>query len=220
MNLLPQRLICYICMLITPGGYSGYSDEQMRYEFYLEDFYHTMGLKRISSNAYKDAKTALKSLCANPLWLPHRDQPITWLSSCDITDDNLVTVVVHSALGGHLLDLTEDFTRYVLADISDIKSAYGLRLYEYFRSYLFRHTHDVSLQELRDLLMIDDQSSYNKNSVFKQRILKKAIDEINKNSDINVKYDPGFKRVKNRKLHFIITSEDSPAKPDEDDLPF
>lgn len=131
LSLLTQRLISYICMLIKPGKYS---NDQMKQEFELADFYHTMGLKRISSTAYANARNALNSLLVAPLWLPEREQPITWLSSCDITEDNHVTVVLHKDLGGHLLDLMSDYTRYNLADISDINSAYGLRLYEYFRT--------------------------------------------------------------------------------------
>lgn len=240
LSLLTQRLISYICMLIKPGKYS---NDQMKQEFELADFYHTMGLKRISSTAYANARNALNSLLVAPLWLPEREQPITWLSSCDITEDNHVTVVLHKDLGGHLLDLMSDYTRYNLADISDINSAYGLRLYEYFRSYLHAPTHSVTvkLETLRKMLMIDEQSAYQQYSAFNQRVLKKAIDEINKNSDIKVEYFKDNKRnkVKVEKLHFCIASEDfssepkkvhklqfgrtsldSSAESKEDDLPF
>lgn len=224
LSLLSQRLISYICMLIKPGEYNGYSDYQMKYEFEIEDFYHTMGLKRISSTAYANARNALQSLLIDQLWLPGKNQPITWLSFCDITDDNHVTVVLHSGLGGDLLDLTDHYIRYNLSDVSGIKSAYGLRLYEYFLSYLYLHTVTVKLETLRNLLMIDDQSAYQQYSAFKQRVLGKAIDEINKNSNIKVAYIEIKKRHKVRQLQFHITSEDFSIEltksVDMDDLPF
>lgn len=220
LSLLSQRLISYICMLIKPGEYDSYSDYQMKYEFEIEDFYHTMGLKRISSTAYANARNALKSLLTDQLWLPGKNQPITWLSFCDITGDNHVTIVLHSGLGGDLLDLTDHYIRYNLADISDINSTYGLRLYEYFLSYLYLHTVTVKLETLRNLLMIDDQSAYQQYSAFKQRVLAKAIEEINQNSNIKVKYFEIKKRHKVQQLQFHITSEYPSAESIKDDLPF
>lgn len=83
----------------------------------------------------------------------------------------------------YLLNLKETYTRYKLGYVINFKSEYSFRFYEIMKQYEQIGERTIPLEELRNLLMIDNDK-YKQYNHLKTKVIKKAIDEINKYSDI------------------------------------
>lgn len=85
--------------------------------------------------------------------------------------------------------LEDQFTKYMLDQVSDFKSQYSIRLYELLIKYLsVGNSKKYDISEFRGLLGIGD-NEYKAMSDFKLRVLDKAVKEINNKTDIIIKYD-------------------------------
>ena len=89
---------------------------------------------------------------------------------------------------------TKSFSSHELKHIILFNSSYSLRLYRILMSYMWRTSEvTIDLNELRWMLECEDK--YKELANFKNRVLNVAQEEINKLSNINVK----FENVKNGK---------------------
>lgn len=85
--------------------------------------------------------------------------------------------------------LETQFTRYHLEQVKDFNSKYSIRLYELTVKWLNAGaTEKYAYEDLRAKLGVDP-SDYKTMSLFKTNVLEKAIKEINKESDIKLKYE-------------------------------
>lgn len=93
-----------------------------------------------------------------------------------------------------LNDLRNCFTTYHLERVSEMKSIYSIRVYELCIMEFNKSknpkkviTFYINITELRKFLMLGDE--YPRFSNFKARVLEVARSEINKSSDISIKYE-------------------------------
>ena len=91
-----------------------------------------------------------------------------------------------------LQQLAKRFTSYFLSNVTNMKSAYSMRIYEIAVMYLNaskkqKSTFSKSIEDLKHQLDIADK--YKQFFNFKARILEHARKEINKHSDINLSYE-------------------------------
>ena len=92
-------------------------------------------------------------------------------------------------------NLSELFTSYYIEQVSNFKSAYSIRFYEWCKMELGKRngiptSFDLSVQEIKDRLELGDK--YDRYNNLKQRVITKAFNEINTYSDLNVR----FKEIK------------------------
>ena len=85
-----------------------------------------------------------------------------------------------------------------------MKTAFSERIYELMKSYSFRHTIILELNELKKLLMVEDVKSYNRFPDFRRKVLEKAQLEINELTDINIEFEPIKTGRKVTSIKFII----------------
>ena len=85
----------------------------------------------------------------------------------------------------YLLNLKETYTKYRLGYVINFKSEYSFRFYELMKQYEAIGERTITVEEIKDLLMIDNDK-YTKYSHLKAKVIQKAIEEINKYSDIKV----------------------------------
>lgn len=192
LSLMAQRLINYICMKIIPRSEeSEDASHQLHYEFNIVDFCQATKLKTISGKTYHSIKASLQELAEPKFFLPLRTKPISWLSNVTVADgDGYVTVDINPALIPYLFELPKDhFTLFTYGAISDLQSAYGIRLYEFFKSYLSVRKMQCKIETLKEVLMVESIQSYKSFANFKQRVLDAAINDINTHSDIHVGYE-------------------------------
>lgn len=125
-----------------------------------------------------------------------------WLIQVCYKDDEALLEIAYNPMIKHLLqNMKSNFTSYNIARIISMKSAYAIRFYEIcimelkkdwqHKSKLEKIRKDlkfrIRIEELRHVLELVDK--YKVFRDFKSRILDKIKLEINKHSDIRIKYD-------------------------------
>jgi plasmid replication initiation protein len=84
--------------------------------------------------------------------------------------------------------LESHFTKYHIDQVSKFKSKYSIRLYELVIKWKNqKKTEKFEVAQFREMLGVTNE--YKQMSDFKINVLEKAVDEINKHSDITLKYD-------------------------------
>lgn len=92
--------------------------------------------------------------------------------------------------------LKDFFTSYLLEKTSGLNSVYALRLYELLIKWKsLKKTNVFEINAFRNQLGLG-VNEYKQMNNFKARVLEVAIDQINKNTDITVKYEQHKKGVK------------------------
>lgn len=100
-----------------------------------------------------------------------------------------VVLYLSSAVIEMISRLEEHFTKYLLDQVAGLKSQYSIRFYELFARYLpLGNSKRYEIQELRSLLGISD-TEYKSIAYLKRDVIDKAINEINKKTDITVSYE-------------------------------
>lgn len=125
-----------------------------------------------------------------------------WLIQVCYKDDEALLEIAYNPMIKHLLqNMKSNFTSYNIARIVLMKSAYAIRFYEICIMELKKDWQQKSavekirkdlkfrirIEELRHVLELVDKYKIFRN--FKARILEKIKSEINKHSDIRMKYE-------------------------------
>jgi len=92
----------------------------------------------------------------------------------------------------YLRQLQKNFTTYYIDQIAKFKSVYSVRFYEFAimrlkKNKINKIKFKLNIQELKTRLELTDK--YKRFSHFKERVLEKAKNEINKHSDIKLSYE-------------------------------
>jgi plasmid replication initiation protein len=104
----------------------------------------------------------------------------------------------------YLQGLKKQFTTYNLQSIAQLKTGYSIRLYELIVRFSKTHRLTLTVQELKDILKIPNDT-YKVFSDFKKRVIVPSIKEIKESSDINI-VDVIYKKTKRSvtHLHFFF----------------
>ncbi|PWQ95091.1 RepB family plasmid replication initiator protein [Leucothrix pacifica] len=113
-----------------------------------------------------------------------------WVSAIDyMPNEGRVSMYFAVKMVPYISMLEGGFTRYNLQNISGMGSVYGIRFYEFFKSWLFGGVHStkkIALEELKEKLELTGK--YTSIKDFKLYVLDKAIADINECSDLTAKY--------------------------------
>lgn len=101
------------------------------------------------------------------------------------TGKGIISLQFHEDLAPYLLNLQSQYTKYKLGYVMNFKSEYSFRIYELMKEYEKIGERTIPIEELRHYLYID-KDKYTKYSHFKERVIKPAMQEINKYSDLNI----------------------------------
>jgi plasmid replication initiation protein len=130
---------------------------------------------------------------------------VHWLSSCVYyKGQGKVKLELHRELMPYLLQLKEQFTTYYLSNILQMKSKHSIRLYEILKSEQFKGNFKIDIDKLRKMMNCE---SYSRFSNFNQKVLKPAVKEIKKQSDILVNYKMVKEGNKTVALRFDVVSK-------------
>ena len=114
----------------------------------------------------------------------------------------------HNDLKDFLLILKEKFTSYDLEHIRKITSKSTLKLYEYLKSFNNTlHLIELRLDTLKTILEVD-LDDYKLYGNFKQKVLNKSINEINKYTDLGVRMEEVKENRKVIKIVLIFDLKD------------
>lgn len=180
-----QKLILYMISKIRPND-----TEFKEYIFDLKDLCQIMNIDIKGSNYY-NFRESIQKIADTSFWINadgNKDKLYRWLDDVEIEPNaTKIKIKFDEDLKPFLLQLKERFTEYHLESIICFDSKYSFRLYELFKSYSFQQKFIIlSLDELKKQLMIDDK--YDRFSMFRVNVLDKAIEEINKYTELRIEY--------------------------------
>lgn len=179
-----QKLILYMISKIRPTD-----TEFKEYIFDLKDLCQILNVNIQGSN-YLKFRDSIQKIADTSFWLKidGKDKLYRWLDDIEI-EQNTTTVKVKfdEDLKPFLLELKNSFTQYQLENVICFDSKYSFRLYEILKSYSFIGKFTISVNELKQKLLIENQ--YERFTIFKSKVLNKAIEEINSYTDLNITYN-------------------------------
>ncbi|WP_311946579.1 replication initiation protein [Halomonas piscis] len=108
----------------------------------------------------------------------------------------------------YLTQLTEQFTRYTLADVAKMTSAHGMRLYELLCQWHAAGEREVSVKWLREAFQLGGKYPAIKD--FKKRVIEPAVEQINEHSPLWCKWDQ--RKTGRRVSHLIFTFGEKTSK--------
>lgn len=201
-----QKIILYLISKIK------YNDEDFEeYEIHIKDFCEVCGIDYTQGSAYKDVKENIKKISDKSMWIEFDDREtlVRWIEKPTIyKQSGIIKIKFDEDLKPYLLNLKEKYTQYELIYTLQMKSKYSIRLYEILKSkqYDTRKEYNTTfdVEKLKHLLSAETYTEYKE---FNRTVLKKAIEEINKYSDINVFYIPVRCGRNIKKIEFNIKTK-------------
>ena len=206
LSLTEQKTVAYICSMIQPMQKSE-SGFQLEYEFNIREYCKICGIDYDNGKNYQDIKATLKKLSDRSMWLTFGDEEVLcrWLAKVRTNKrSGIAHIKLDEDLAPYLFDLKQQFTQYQIYNVLGMKSAFSVRIYELMKSYSFRHTITIELDELKRLLMVENVKSYVNYKDFRVKVLEKAQTEINELTDINIEFEPIKTGRKVTSIKFII----------------
>lgn len=188
LSLQQQKIILYLISKIQP------TDEDFHeYTFSINDFCIACGINTQSGKTYEYVKDQIKQIADKSLWIKMptgAETLLRWIEKAKIENGN-IKIRLDSDLKPYLLNLHSNYTMYELLWTLSFKSKYTIRLYELIKSIhydkLNKYERTFSVDELKRLL---NAEKYEKYYQFRQKVLDKAIQELNEQSDLLVSYKP------------------------------
>lgn len=169
-------------------------DEDFKeYRIYLKDVVHDFGLSH--KNAYKLLKDGAKGLTKKEIRII-RDTPeglkefqthIAVGVDSFVKDGNYLDISFHPKMKPFLLQLQTQFLMYDIRNVLSIQSSFSVRIYELLKQYETIGKRRFSIQELKE--MLDVQDKYPLYANFKQRVILKAQEDLEKSTDIRFTFD-------------------------------
>lgn len=193
---LEQKLIIYAISKIKP------TDKDLdKIEIRVEDFCAICGIDK--TWFYTAFKEIIDGLDKKAYWIQTDEKlfKFRWFSEVEVSKGQ-VRLLLNTNLKRYLIDLQANYTAYELFNILALKSKHSIRLFEIFKSYSYRHHIAFDIDKLKELLYLEN--SYKNFAHFKQRVLDKAIEEINYYTELSVKYNAITKGRKVIKIEFYI----------------
>ena len=159
-------------------------------------FQYSLQFKVHEKEAYNALKSACDSLFERRFSYVDRYKgdrlikKVRWVSELGYVENKgLVLVNLSDTIISLISRLESQFTKYHLNQVSGFKSKYSIRLYELVVKWLsVGITQKYLISDLREKLGVGIQE-YKTMSLFKANVLDKALNEINKKSDLIISYE-------------------------------
>lgn len=191
LDLVEQRLILLAIVEARGSGRGINANDPL--EVHAESYVNQFNVAR--QTAYQALKDACKDLFARQFSYQEVNKRgnienvlSRWVSEIRYIDDEAtVKLIFAPAIVPLITRLEEQFTKYELQQISNLSSAYAVRLYELLIAWRSTgQTPVIELAEFRQKIgVLDDE--YTRMGNFKDRVLNLAITQVNEHTDINVK---------------------------------
>lgn len=223
LDLVEQRLILLAIVEARGSGRGINANDPL--EVHAESYVNQFNVAR--QTAYQALKDACKDLFARQFSYQEINKRgkvenvlSRWVSEIRYIDDEAtVKLIFAPAIVPLITRLEEQFTKYELQQISELSSAYAVRLYELLIAWRGTgQTPVIELAEFRQKIgVLDDE--YTRMGNFKDRVLNLAIAQINEHTDIKVKCEQhkkgrnisGFSFTFKQKKKVVTTNSKSPS---------
>ena len=193
LDLVEQRLILLAIVEARESGKGINANNPL--EVHADSYINQFNVAR--QTAYQALKDASKDLFARQFSYQEMNKRgnienvlSRWVSEIRYIDaEATVKLIFAPAIVPLITKLEEQFTKYELQQVSNLSSAYAVRLYELLIAWRSTgQTPVIELEEFRKKIgVLDDE--YTRMGNFKDRVLHLAIDQVNEFTDITVKYE-------------------------------
>ena len=193
-------------------------NEALEVEFNIKRYCEICGIDYKSGYNYKQIKTDVKKLADRSLWVETFND-----SNCSVLVRLINKFWIYYNSGVVKIRLDEDVKQYISALFDQynacgqlytayaflytlpMRSVYSMRLYELLKSWANAKWskddgHYWEINHLQQLL----GSSYERYQDFRRKVLEKAVDEINKYTDIDIEFEPIREGRIYKYINFII----------------
>ena len=209
LSLQQQKIVLYLISKIQPSD-----TDFTEYQFSIPDFCRVCGIDYDNGKNYIDIKRQIKEIADKSLWVEIEEDEetlIRWIERPYINKkQGIIRIKLDELMKPFLLELKERYTQYQLIFTLRMKSKYSLRLYELIKSYFYNklgtYSKVFSIEELKKLL---DAEKYVRFCNFHSDVLKLAVDEINKYSDLDLTYKQIAKGRKTVAIEFTFSTKDA-----------
>ena len=200
LSLVEKRFVLYLTALVTQDD-----DDFRWYDVDLE------AMAQAFPTAHKDLlgqfERVADSLMKKVLHVKDGETGVRtkfqWLAGAKFDAANrAVRVSFHPDLKPYLLKLKSFFTTFAITNVSNLHSAYSIRLYELLKQYEKLGKRAFKVDELQAAL----GSEYPRYPNFKQRVLVPSVGEICDNTDIQCAFTEEKKGRKVLAVRFTITT--------------
>jgi len=149
------------------------------------------------SNVYSQLKEAMDVLYDRSVTLHETDQntglpqvsKTRWISKASYIDGaGCIKIVFTSDVIKYITRLEKEFTSYQLEKVGNMTSFYAVRIYEILAQHREIGNRVLNLKNLRQTLQINPDE-YKLTADFIRKVIEVAVDQINKHSDLVVKYE-------------------------------
>lgn len=193
LDLVEQRLILLAIVEARESGKGINANNPL--EVHAESYINQFNVAR--QTAYQALKDASKDLFARQFSYQEMNKRgnienvlSRWVSEIRYIDaEATVKLIFAPAIVPLITKLEEQFTKYELQQVSNLSSAYAVRLYELLIAWRSTgQTPVIELGEFRKKIgVLDDE--YTRMGNFKDRVLHLAMAQVNEFTDITVKYE-------------------------------
>ena len=193
LDLVEQRLILLAIVEARQSGKGINANDPLT--VHAESYINQFGVHR--NTAYQALKDACKDLFARQFSyqeISAKGNTINkmsrWVSEVGYIDNEAVVQLIFApAIVPLITRLEKQFTKYELQQISNLNSAYAVRLYEILIAWRSTgKTPIFSLEEFRKKIGVLE-NEYLRSDNFKKWIIELPIKQINEHTDISVKYE-------------------------------
>lgn len=201
LNLNEQRLILFMMSKIKK------EDVEFRTcRISVKEFAETYNLNL--KNTYREIKQTTKTLTEKSMTIKDKNNQlnyihISWLASASYID-GILELEFSDKLSPYLLELRDNFSKYMLGEFVTFTGVYTIRLYQMFKQYLNIGYRYYTLEEFRRILQLEKK--YPKYSNLKIKVINSALDEINKSSNLRVELEEKKEGKRVIGVGFTITS--------------
>lgn len=201
-----QKIILTMVSLIEPA------DEDFKdYIISVKEFHEMLGLE--GREHYTQLKKIVEDLMSKVVEIPSENGGWVmthWVSRAEYIDGSgMIQLRFAPDLKPYLLQLKTAFTSYKLSNILSLKSSYSIRLYELMKKWQHLGEWTCSIKNLREKLGVE-KDKYPRYANFNARVLKVAVTELNKKTDLNIELQEIKKGRSVKEIKFSI--KHSPEK--------
>ena len=192
LELVEQRLILLAIIEARESGKGINANDPLT--IHAESYINQFGVAK--HTAYQALKDACKDLFARQFSYQERRRKGTinitsrWVSQIGyMNNEATVELVFAPAVVPLITRLEEQFTKYDIEQVSDLSSAYAVRLYELLICWRsIGKTPLIELTEFRKRIGVLD-TEYKRMAQLKERVINLAVQQINEHTDITVTYE-------------------------------
>ena len=193
LDLVEQRLILLAIIEARESGKGINANDPLT--IHAESYINQFGVHRVT--AYQALKDACDNLFARQFSYQSKSEKgniqnhrSRWVSEIIYIDtEATVKIIFAPAIVPLITRLEEQFTKYDIQQISDLSSAYAIRLYELLICWRSTgKTPIIELAEFRNRVGVLD-TEYHRIAHLKERVIEHSIKQINEHTDITASYE-------------------------------